>query len=136
MKPWQRDSLFLTLTVLAVVTYFVLAVKVGVYQRVPVLNFLAALTGCVGLLGGLFQQVSTRRIVFTGVAFALTTFFSWFTLVDSNYVQRVLKVGVGDDLGQQLADLSLTSSRGQGVSLLTPGEAYKATLLVFYRGYW
>ncbi len=136
MKPWKMDLLYLTLPLLAVFSYFFLAVQMGIYQAVPVVSLLVALVGCGGLLWGLRQQVSARRLVLATAACGLTAFFAWFTLVDSRYAARDLSIAVGDDLGPRLDQLVLPSSRGEQVSLLTTGEIPRATLLIFYRGYW
>ena len=136
MKPWKKDLLYLALPVLAVFTYFFFAVQLGIYQSVPVVNLLVALVGCGGLLWGLQQQMSARRLALAVAACGLTAFFTWFTLVDSRYATRELNVAVGDDLGPRLGQLVLPSSEGEQISLLTTGEIPRATLLVFYRGYW
>ena len=44
-------------------------------------------------------------------------------------------VAVGDAVGDRLSDVRLASHTGEPAPLLRPGED-RATLLVFYRGFW
>ena len=131
---WKRDFAFFFLTLLAVVSYFVLAAAFGFYQRIPLLNILLALAGALALGFGLRTAAGRiRRGLLFAVALFLTAGFTWYTLDYSNYDERDLRVSTGDTV-TELAGLELANQVGRSTPVLAEGA--RATLVIFYRGFW
>lgn len=121
------------LIMLAIISYFVLAMIFGIYQAVPWPHYLLALVGCV-LLGRLaLQQRQLRPWLATATGSIFTALFVWYTLVYSAYEPRQLAVQEAQVVAE-LADLQLPDQDGNPVGLFDGTS--QATLLVFYRGYW
>jgi disulfide bond formation protein DsbB len=131
---WKRDFAFFLLTLLAVVSYFVLAAGFGFYQRIPLPHFLLAAIGVLALAFGLRSPGGRiRRGVLFALALLLTVGFTWYTLDYSNYPERDLRVHTGDTLAQ-LVGLELENHAGEATPVLA--ENAQATLVIFYRGFW
>lgn len=132
---WKRDFGFLALTLFAIVSYFVLALGFGIFQRFPLLHMLLAAAGCAGLLWGLFREFRLRRLAFLLLAGVLTAGYIWYTLDYSSYETTEVQVTEGATI-DALRDLELTSHGRIRLPLLAPAEEAAATLVVFYRGFW
>lgn len=123
----------LVVVVLAMATYWVLALRFGIYQRVPWLHLGIMLLGC----GWLVYQLRDKRTVGRGIALVfslgLTLLFAWYTLDYSNYDDRSHEVVTGKAVAS-LQGLVLPDHEGVATPVLTPGS--RGTLVVFYRGFW
>lgn len=126
------------LAFLSAMSYFVLATQLALYQRWPIVHLLGCLVA-VALLGMLVAERSGARRLYAGAMLALALFisgvFTWYTLDFSIYDDTAAAVEIGEDLGPRLAGLELASQTGDALPVLRPGED-RATLLVFYRGFW
>ena len=121
------------LIMLAMISYFVLAIVFGIYQAVPWPHYLIAAVGCV-LLGRLaLQRRQLRPWLATTTGTIFTALFVWYTLVYSAYEPRQLAVQEAQVVAE-LADLQLPDQDGNPTGLFDGTS--QATLLVFYRGYW
>lgn len=121
------------LIMLAIISYFVLALGFGVYQKVPWIHFLLAIIGCIGLVRLAREQRRWLPWVTTATGFFFTTVFAWYTLSYSVYTPRQSAVQE-QQIVAGLTDLRLSDQDGQPAGLFDQQSA--ATLLVFYRGYW
>ena len=123
----------LATVVLAMVAYWVLALRFGIYQRVPWLHFVGMLVGS----GWLIWLLREKRTVGRGVALVfslgLTALFAWYTLSYSNYAERAYGVTSGQAVAS-LQGLTLPNQEGVATPVMTPGS--RGTLVVFYRGFW
>lgn len=129
----MKTFLALLLVVGSVVAYMVLAVQFGIYQRVPFVHIALALAGVVWLGVLLRQRFSWKRLSALAFATLLTGFYSWWTLVFSEYEVREHRAKAGEVLAA-LPELELLEASGSPTRLFTGKE--RATLVVFYRGFW
>lgn len=132
---WKKDLGFLALTLFAIVSYFVLAVGFGFFQRYPMVHFLLAAAGCAGLAWGLLREFRIHRLVFLLLAGVFTAGYIWYTLEFSSYETSEIRVAEGSTI-DGLPGLELTSHRGISTPVLAPAEEAAATLLILYRGFW
>ena len=126
----------LLLVLASIISYFVLSAGFGVFQCVPWPHLLIAGLACVWALRQVLQlkdaTLLRRGLGFVSVALCvlLTGLYGWYTLSYSNYPP-----GQGVAAGERIAQLpgmQLTSHDGSPAAVL----AERATLLVFYRGFW
>jgi len=132
---WKKDFGFLALTLFAIVSYFVLALGFGVFQRYPMVHILLATAGCAGLAWGLLREFRIRRLAFLLLAGVFTAGYIWYTLDYSSYETSDSGVAEGSTI-DELLSLELASHEGISTPVLAPAEEAAATLLVFYRGFW
>ncbi|MEM8929619.1 MAG: hypothetical protein AAGE94_00495 [Acidobacteriota bacterium] len=125
----------LLLVVASIVAYFVLATRYAVFQAVPWVHLLVAAGACVWLAIDWRRHAGKGRLAALVVAVVLTAFYTWYTLDLSSYRgETPPSFAVGD----QFADLRLVElpdASGNALPLLGDGTA-RATLIVFYRGFW
>lgn len=132
---WKKDLGFLALTLFAIISYFVLALGFGVFQRYPVVHLLLALVGFAGLLWSLVHEFNARRLVFLLLAGVFAGGYVWYTLDYSNYESTDVEVSEGTTL-EALRGLELTAHDGSSTPVLASANEATATLMVFYRGFW
>jgi hypothetical protein len=123
----------LLLVIGALASYMVLALAFGVFQYYPVVQYLIALAGIAWLVVLLRQRFTWRRVAALSFAVLLTAGFAYWTLIGSEYERREHRAKGGEVLAE-LPSLELLNAAGSPTRLFTGGE--RATLLVFYRGYW
>lgn len=128
-----KHLLPVALIMLAIISYFVLALVFGIYQAVPWPHIVVALVGCVLLTRLAIQEKRLPPWLATATGVAFTGLFVWYTLSYSAYETRALNVDENQVVGE-LANLELPNQDGEPTSLFADGQ--RATLLVFYRGYW
>ncbi len=128
-----KHLLPVALIMLAIISYFVLALVFGIYQAVPWPHILVASFGCIWLVRTAMQEKRLPPWLATATGVAFTSLFVWYTLFYSAYEPRAMKVAEHQVVGA-LADLRLPNQDGEPTSLFADGQ--RATLLVFYRGYW
>ncbi len=123
-----------TVVFLACLAYYALALGFGIYQRVPVPHFLVGGLGVLWLAWLTRQKASLGRI--TGLALGVTVLglFAWHTLVFSVYDPPTATVRVGESLAERLDGFELAAHGGEPVPVWRAGD--RATLVVFYRGFW
>ena len=133
----MRSILAVLLVIASVVAYFVLSTGFGVFQAVPWPHFLVAAGACVWLMVELRRERTVGRVVALIVAAALTGAFTWYTLDYSSYRDETPpSLAVGARFAE-LASLNLPDASGEVVPLLPAASAeHRATLIVFYRGFW
>lgn len=129
----MKSFLALLLVIGALASYMVLALFFGVFQQYPVVQYLLALGGIAWLAMLLRQRFSWGRVAAFSFAVFLTGGFLYWTLVGSGYERREHRAQAGEVLAE-LPALELPNAAGIPTRLFTGGE--RATLLVFYRGYW
>lgn len=130
----RRAAVPILLVFGSVSLYFLLLVGFGVYQRVPVLHFLACIAGSLWLAGLFVRERTLGRAAVAGTAILLTAGYLWYTLSYSTYPPRTQPTVEGEVV-TELVTLRLTNHEGVERPLLDP-EGSRATLLILYRGYW
>jgi hypothetical protein len=116
--------------------YFLLATRLGVYQRFPVLHYGVMLAASVWLFRLLLENLVVVRILTTGAGVGILGGFAWYTLFYSSYPRRDLAIAAGDGLANRLAGIEIETSAGEPFRPLDELGRSRATLLVFYRGWW
>jgi len=139
-----KTSIALAFVVLAIASYFTLALVFGVYQLYPLPHYALALAGCVWLAVLLRRNPGWLRGIALGFAVLLTALYFWYTLSYSMYDPRPHRVGASDVVAE-LPGLTLLDHDGEPTPVLGDGATNtgantganaSATLLVFYRGFW
>lgn len=134
----MKELAGLVLAFLSIMSYFMVATRLSFYQRWPVVHVLGAVAACVWL-GFLVARRQRWRRLYAGAALVLslglTGLFFWYVADFSDYASAQAAVAVGDGVADLVGDLRLASLGGEPAPVLRPGED-RATLLVFYRGYW
>lgn len=134
MEPSNVKTFFsLALVFLGMISYFVLAIGLGVEQSIPWPHFLVMIAGCVALGVLLERSPGWKRGLSLALGVVMTLFFVWYTLDYSAYTSRDHRVDAGDRVAE-VVGLRLADHQGDERPVLVEGA--KATLLVFYRGYW
>lgn len=128
-----KHLLPVALIMLALISYFVLALVFGIYQAVPWPHFLVASFGCLWLAWLAVEAKQLRPWLATATGVIFTGLFIWYTMSYSAYDARTLAVSEQQVVGP-LADLRLLNQNGEPAALFEDGR--RATLVVFYRGYW
>lgn len=123
----------LALIVLSIVLYFVLSTQFGLYQRYPVPHILLAFAGVAWLTLDLRRHGGWLRGLALAFGLFLAASYTWYTLDFSTYDARDHGVRTGQAVAG-LTSLSLVDHDGQPTSVLA--NTQRATLLVFYRGFW
>ena len=135
----MREIAGLVLAFGAVVSYYVLATGFGVYQRWPVVHYVLCLVALVILVQAIIRQSPWWRrglaALALGVGIFVSALFAGYTLVMSAYAEHDPGFALGDDLGSRLAGRRVPGHDGTLREVFRPG-ADRATLLVFYRGFW
>lgn len=129
----MKTFLALLLVIGALASYMVLALSFGVFQHYPVVHYLLALGGIAWLAVLLRQRFTWRRVAALSFGLLLTAGFLFWTLAGSEYERREHRARAGEVLAE-LPALELLNEAGAPTRLFTSTE--RATLLVFYRGYW
>ncbi|MEM6795927.1 MAG: hypothetical protein AAF725_18270 [Acidobacteriota bacterium] len=122
------------LVLAAIVSYFALSAGAGYFQQVPWLQLIVALGACVWAA----SRAVKLKTLFPGasllLSLGLTAFFAWYLFLYSAYEERTRQVQDGELLAS-LASLELPNHGGESAAVLAAAPK-KATLLVFYRGFW
>ncbi len=124
------------LAFLSIFSYFGFATRMAVYQRWPIPHYLGCLVACGFLAFLMVRQVGKRRLIAAAalvVTLGLTGLFVWYTLDYSTYSGDA-SAAVETSFAEQLEGLTLASHSGEPVQVFREGE--RATLYVFYRGFW
>lgn len=129
----MKTLLALALVIVAIASYFVLALGFGVFQLYPVVHYVLAIAGCAWLAFLVRRQPGWRRGLALVCGLVLTGFYLWYTLSYSTYENRAHRVAEGEVVAM-LSDLHLTDQDGETATVLAADA--RATLLVFYRGFW
>ena len=132
LQPW----VLLGLIAASALAYSVLAIRFGVYQRFPAVHYAVMIVAGALLLKLLFEQFVLFRLLATIAGFALLGGFVWFTVFASSYPTRDLGVAIGDSLAERLDSLALANAEGREIGIADAIAGARATLLVFYRGWW
>ena len=133
----MRSLLAVLLVIASILAYFVLSTGFGVFQPVPWPHLLVAAGACVWLIVELRRRVAIGRVIALVVATALTGAFAWYTLDYSSYGGEVPPSFAAGDRFAELMSVTLPDASGEVVALLPPASAeHRATLIVFYRGFW
>ncbi len=125
----------LGLVLVSIVSYFLLVMTLGVYQRYPLPHFLGAAIGIFVLARHVVEKRSWVRIAALVLGVALSGLYVWYTLDYSTYATRELRVHEGQTISA-LATLERLDEQGRTQPVLANNAGTKATLLVFYRGFW
>lgn len=124
----------LVLSVVALVSYFILFARFPVTRDVPWATFLLFATALALLVAG-FRRAQ-RKVVATIVVILGVAMLALFT----TYVFALTKtppVAAGTPtVGQKAPDFTLQDKNGQPVTLSTLLQGSNGVLLIFYRGYW
>ena len=119
----------------SMVVYIVL-VQRGVYQLYPVGNLAVMLYG-LALLGLMVWKAPTvGKRVLMGVGILLVLLFAWWVLFYSDYPDEERGAVAGEVVQGQLAGARLVDSTGKEVLMGDVLGERRATLLVFFRGWW
>ena len=121
------------LVFLSLASYFVGSLKFGIYQKHPIPHYFFALVGLAILFLQIRVRFSWQRLAANLGGWLLLLFFMWWTLSYSAY-REPHGVKVGEIASMN--GLRLTDSDGASFNLAEAVASNKATLLVFYRGYW
>lgn len=129
----MKTFLAFLLVIVGLASYMVLALAFGFFQHYPVVHYLLALGGIAWLVALLRQRFTWLRVVALSFGALMTAAFFYWTLVGSAYEEREHKAAAGEVLAE-LPSLELPNAAGVPTRLFTGKE--RATLLVFYRGFW
>ena len=116
----------------AVIGYVVVSTQLAWYQHIPYVSLALLLGALLWSVGLLRQRKSVGRFVGLALTLVLASFFSWWTLADSEYENKEAAVDDGQTV-VQLADMTLRDHAGIERPVLAEDSA---TLLVLYRGHW
>lgn len=128
-----KHLLPVALIMAAIIGYFILALGFGIYQAVPWPHLLLAAVGCFLLARLAWERRRVLPWITTATGIFFTVVFAWYTLSYSSYEPRQSAV----QEGQVVAELTTLQRMDQDGQLagLFDGTS-RATLLVFYRGFW
>ena len=116
------------------VSYFVLSLRFGVYQRYPVGPILLAAAGIVVMIIRIQNDCSLPKLgatLFSVVSFAV---FVWWSLAYSAYGGPAQRFGASALSAEQ--NFSLRTTEGKDFDFNAALKKSKRTLLVFNRGVW
>ena len=119
---------------LSCVSYYGLALVVGLYQRFPVTHFILAGLGIASLIWLVKEGATLGRITGLILALVMLGLFAWHTLVYSVYDPITLAVEAQTSIGPRLDGLELVAHTGGLKPVWASSD--RATLIVFYRGFW
>ncbi len=131
----MRTGLGLGLVLLSVTSYFMLMMSLGIFQRYPVPHYLGAAIGLFTLARQVMERRSLLRVAALAAGIAVAGLFAWYTLDYSSYAPRALRVQEGQTISA-LTTLERTDHEGRPQPVLAATAGSRATLLVFYRGFW
>jgi uncharacterized membrane protein YccC len=114
----------------------VLSIQFGLSQRYPILPALVVLTGLALLALLIHKKFTIPRLVLNILGWLLALLFGWYMFSYSEYGGEELKIARGDTVAAQIAELELKTDDGGIWAPMTALAESKATLLVFYRGFW
>lgn len=140
----MKIALLLLVTLLSPILYFVLALGAGIEQPIPWVHYLLSLAAIAGIFVLLRREFRPWRLAALVVAVVFTGVFAWYMHIFSAYEDREHRVVDGTDLSAELAGWTAPSHTGEPATVLpsTVGAGIdltagpRATLLVFYRGFW
>ncbi|MCG8456747.1 MAG: hypothetical protein MI919_10745 [Holophagales bacterium] len=131
----MRSVLPPLLLLVAIVSYFVLAVQFGFYQRYPWPNLLLIAAALAWQIAETVKRRSWARATVAVLMLLLGATYTWYVLDYSSYPASAGVPEAGTTLGE-LTELSFPNQRGETSPLLDAAVASRATLLVLYRGHW
>ena len=127
MKP----LLALLIILGSIVSYFVMALSFGIFQRYPWPQFIGVIVGSVWLISLVYKQRTTGRMIATMGGGTLATFFFWYALSYSNYEPPTNPIAQ-QQVVSELTGLTLPDHAGEPTAVLSDQK----TLIVLYRGNW
>lgn len=120
---------------LSMVVYMALSQR-GIYQLYPIGN-LAVMVYGLALLGVMVWKAATWwRWTLVGLGGLLIGLFSWWVLVYSSYPDESGGTGEGEVVAGAVGEARLVDATGRELALADVLGRRKATLLVFFRGWW
>ncbi|MEK7728371.1 MAG: hypothetical protein AAB354_08135 [candidate division KSB1 bacterium] len=122
------------LALAALLSYFVLALLFGVYQRYPLVHMLLTVIGIVVMAVNMqknFSRPKFSAILFSGLLLAI---FVWWSQSYSTYGEPAQQFGArGSDA---MPSFVLKTSEGENFDFNAAIKKTRRTLLVFNRGVW
>lgn len=115
-------------------SYFVLSLQFGVYQRYPVGHILLALAGIVVMLIKMKNDFSFPKFGATLFSVATLVFFAWWAQAYSTYGEPAQRFGASAVRAGQ--NFGLKTTEGKDFDFNAALKKSKRTLLVFNRGVW
>lgn len=118
------------LALAGLLSYFVLALRFGIYQRYPVAHVLLALSGIIIMAVHMKKAFSFLRLSGALLSTALFAVFLWWSQSYSTYRKSAVVVNSSGE------DLWVKNAEGEDFHFNAALKKARRTLLVFNRGVW
>jgi cytochrome bd-type quinol oxidase subunit 2 len=130
----MRVALAFLLVLASIGSYFYLALRKGVYQRVPLAHLVGAAAGVLLLAKLAWSARSGARVALAFVAALFAGGFAYYALWFSVYPNTIPKLRPGERL--EAPDVVLRDASGAPFVFEKEIRRAPATIVVFYRGFW
>ena len=120
----------LVLVLVGLSSYFVLALRFGVYQRFPVAHILLAASGIIIMTMRMKKDFSFLKLSGMLLSTALLAIFLWWSQGYSTYRKSAVVLNNSEE------DLWVKSAEGEDFHFNAALKKSRRTLLVFNRGVW
>ena len=114
----------------ALLSYFVLALRFGVYQRYPVVHVLLAASGIIVMAMLMKKDFSFLKLCGTLLSTVLLAIFVWWSQAYSTYRKSEVVINSKGE------DLWVKNAEGEDFHFNAALKKSRLTLLVFNRGVW
>lgn len=122
------------LALVGLASYFVLALRFGVYQRYPFAHILLTAAGVVLMIVKMRNNFSWAKLSATLLALGALVVFVWWSQSYSTYGEPPQQFGA--HASSAALPFTLKTSEGKSFDFNAALKQAQRTLLVFNRGYW